>query len=191
MATFDSLVFYLQEYGVLDFLLPFLLVFTIIYAVSSKLPLIKDDKRFRVVLALTIGLLFVIPHVVGNYPLGYDPVQVLNEALPSVALVAVAVLMLFILLGLFGTEITESMAPIIAIVAIAFVAYIFGSSLGFWQGPYTTFSWWSEEVTNLIIIILVFGGVIWFMTKEPGSGSVKGALETAGEWLSKIARKGN
>ena len=103
MADFSSLAHYFQSYGVMDFLLPFLLVFTIIFAVTAKLPLFKDNKNFRVVIALVLGLVFVVPHITGDYPLGYDPVQVMNSALPSISLVSIAAVMLLLLMGLFGT----------------------------------------------------------------------------------------
>src|SRR3989344_21855 len=98
-ASFTNLAQYFQAYGVMDFLLPFILVFTIIYAVTARLALFKDQKQFRVVIALVLALLFVVPHIIGTYPLGYDPVQVMNEALPSISLVSVAAIMVLILMG--------------------------------------------------------------------------------------------
>ena len=168
---FSSLAYYFQTYGVLDFLLPFILVFTIIFAVMQKTKILGDKKNFNVIIALVLALTFVVPHVMGYYPLGYDPVQVMNESLPSIALVAVASIMLLILMGVFGTDFSKSAAPIIAIGAIAFVIYIFGSSLSVWTGPSDLFYWWTSEITELLIIILVFGVIVYFIVKEPGSGS--------------------
>ena len=178
--TFVRLGDFLRDFGFLDFILPFILVFTIVFAVLRKTKIMGDKKNFDVIIALVLGLLFVTPHVMGLYPLGYDPVQVLNETLPSIALVAVAVIMLLILMGLFGTDFARSAAPLVAILAIAFVIYIFGASLQFWNGPYDLFGWWSSDVTELIIIILVFALIVWFVVKEPddkktaGTGLLKG-----------------
>jgi len=166
---FSTLIQYFQSYGVMDFLLPFILVFTIIYAVTATVPLFKDQKNFRVIIALVLSLLFVVPHILGTYPLGYDPVAVLNETLPSISLVAVAAIMLLILLGIFGTEFLAPAKSIVALVAVIFVVYIFGASLNFWRGPYDIFYWWTTETTELLLIILVFGLIVWFVTKEPGS----------------------
>ena len=169
-AGFSNLAYYFQQYGVLDFLLPFVLSFTIIYAVTGVLPLFKDHKNFRVIIALSIALTFVVPHILGTYPLGYDPVQVLNETIPSISLIAISVVMLLILMGLFGAEFSASAMPILAILAIGFVAYVFGASLNWWNGPWDLFSWWSAEVTELMVILLVFGLVVYFIVKEPGTG---------------------
>ena len=64
IGSFTNLAQYFQAYGVMDFLLPFILVFTILYAVTAKLALFKDHKQFRVVIALVLSfryyLLFLI-----------------------------------------------------------------------------------------------------------------------------------
>jgi len=158
---------YFQTYGIMDFLLPFILVFTIVFAVMQKSKILGDNKNFNVIIALVLGLLFVIPHMTGNYPLGYDPVQVMNDALPSISLVSVAAIMLLLLMGIFGTGFSASAAPVIAIIAIGFVIYIFGASLRIWTGPYDAFSWWTPETTELMIVLMVFGIIVWFITKDP------------------------
>ncbi len=111
MALFENIGYYLQAYGILDFLLPFILVFTIVYAVMQKTKILGDKKNFNVIIALVLGLLFVVPHITGAYPIGYDPVQVMNETLPSISLVAVAAIMLLLLMGIFGTDFSKSAAP--------------------------------------------------------------------------------
>ena len=173
-ASFTNLAQYFQAYGVMDFLLPFILVFTIIYAVTARLALFKDQKQFRVVIALVLALLFVVPHIIGTYPLGYDPVQAMNEALPSISLVSVAAIMVLLLMGIFGADFTAAAAPWIAIVSMGFVVYIFGASLKLWRGPYDVFYWWSSDVTELMIVLLIFGLVVWFIVKEPRKPGERG-----------------
>ena len=184
-TAFSNLGAYLQAYWIMDFILPFILVFTIIFAVTAKLPLFKDNKNFRVVIALVLGLMFVVPHITGYYPLGYDPVEVMNASLPSIALVAVAAIMLLILMGLFGTDFSKSFAPVIAIAAIAFVIYIFGAALTIWSGPWDFFYWWTPDVTELIIILLVFGIIVWLITKEKSATPGGEFLSGIGKWFEK------
>jgi len=169
-AGFTDLAYFFQTYGVMDFLLPFLLVFTIVFAVMQKTHILGDKKQFNVIIALVLGLIFVVPHILGTYPLGYDPVQVMNDTLPSISLVSIAAIMALLLMGIFGTNFAKGAAPIIAIAALGFVIYIFGAALNFWTGPYDAFTWWTTETTELVIILLVFGLVIWFITKEPSAG---------------------
>jgi len=165
-TTLGNLGMYFQTYGVMDFLLPFILVFTITFAVMQKSKILGENKNFNVVVALVLGLLFVVPHLTGNYPLGYDPVAVMNAALPSISLVSVSAIMLLLLMGIFGTSFAAGMAPLIAIVALGFVIYIFGASLALWTGPYQVFSWWTSETTELMIVLMVFGLIVWFITRD-------------------------
>ncbi|PIZ51876.1 hypothetical protein COY27_02215 [Candidatus Woesearchaeota archaeon CG_4_10_14_0_2_um_filter_33_13] len=165
---FAKLGYYFQAYGVMDFLLPFLLVFTIVFAIMQKTKILGDKKNFNVIISLAFALIFVVPHIMGTYPLGYDPVQVMNDSLPSIALVSVAAIALLILMGIFGTDFSKSAAPFIAIAAIAFVGYIFGSALNIWTGPSDVFYWWTTDVTELLIIILIFGLIVFFIVREPG-----------------------
>ncbi len=190
MATgFEDLAIFFQNYGVMDFLLPFLLVFTIVFAVFQKTQILGDRKNFNVIIALVLGLLFVVPHIIGAYPLGYDPVVVLNSALPSISLVAIAAIMLMLLMGIFGTSFAKAAAPIIALVSLVFVFYIFGASLNIWTGPYDIFSWWSSETTELLIIILVFGLVVWFVTKEPSKGKGVDTVKNIWKGLESLVEK--
>jgi hypothetical protein len=185
MATFANLAQLFESIGVVDFLLPFLLVFTIVYAVAKKLPLFKENKNFAVVVALVLSLLFVVPHITGNYPLGYDPVQVMNDALPSISLISVAAIMLLLLMGIFGTDFSKKAAPLIAFSSIAFVVYVFGASLNLWTGPYDIFGWWSSEVTELMIIILIFGLIVWFIVREPEKSKGNEFMKGFGELFEK------
>lgn len=187
--SFTNLAVYFQQYGVLDFLLPFILVFTIVFAIMQKTKILGDHKNFNVIIALVLGLMFVVPHVTGNYPLGYDPVQILNETLPSVSLVAVAAIMLLLLMGIFSTAFSAAALPFIAFLAIAFVVYIFGAALNLWRGPYDIFYWWTPATTELMVTILVFGIIVYFITKKPESNTGLAALKDVWGGIKNLVEK--
>ena len=86
-------------------------MFTIVYAVTARLSLFKDHKNFQVIIALVLALIFVVPHITGTYPLGYDPVQVMNETLPSISLVSIAAIMVLLLMGIFGADFSAAPPP--------------------------------------------------------------------------------
>ena len=161
--------------GIVDFVLPFLLVFTLIFAILQKSELFKHkvnnvdvpNKNVNVAIALVIGLIFVIPHITSTYPQGYDPVNIINQSLPGIGVVIVASLMMLIMVGLFGREIGDSLRSVILFTGIGFIIYIFGASLNWWGGPSNTFSWWTSETTELAIIFIVFGLIVYFITREP------------------------
>lgn len=177
---FTNLVRIFDAYGVTEFLLPFFLIFTILYAILLKVKLLSGNKKFQVLVAFILTFLVLVPHITGNYPAGYDPINVINEILPSIALFAVAALLLFILLGVFGLEELPGWGKSIGMwVSIGFVVYLLGSSLGWWTDPGTIdlFSWWTDDLSELLLIMLVFGLIAMFITK--GNDDQPGRVGTA------------
>lgn len=162
--------------GQAEIALPFLLIFTIVFAVMQKTKLLGDDKKnFNVVIALIMALTVVIPHVTGSYTNNYDPVDIIYGFLPGISLVIVAVIMLFLLIGLWGGEAKwagGSPSAMIALLSGVAVVWIFGSAAGWWRGWNWFNNFFGSDTISLIIIILVFGLVIWFITgsdkKSPG-----------------------
>lgn len=169
MATLDQMIMSLDRIGVADIILPFILVFTIVYAVLKKTEIMgKTNDKFNVMLAMVMGLAVVFPHVTGRGP---DVVPVINNALPNVAAVAVAVIMLLILLGVWGEKWSFAGRPIasfITIFAIVAVVYIFGSSAGwFWRIPEPLRFLENPDTQALIVAILVFALIIGYIVRDP------------------------
>ena len=95
----------MERQGFVDVVLPFLLIFTIMFAVLQKTQVLGEKKKnFNVVIALVSSLLVVIPHVTNRYPVGSDPIIIINNAIPQVSLVLVAIVFLLILIGVFGQD---------------------------------------------------------------------------------------
>ncbi|RMF05576.1 hypothetical protein D6764_04350 [Candidatus Woesearchaeota archaeon] len=161
----------LDSWGLTDVLLPFALIFAILFAILQKAKIFGEDaKRINIVVSAVIGFMVVFPHVLGLYPAGWDVVEIMNDALPNVSLVIVAIVMALILIGLFGGEATwlgNRISGWIALISFLIIIYIFGASAGWW-GDWV---WWnnflSEDAVAIIVITLVFGVLVWFITSEP------------------------
>lgn len=175
MGIFDEGMFSLYNMGVLDVILPFILVFTIVFAVLQKTKILGEDKdqkprkNFNAVIALVMALAVIIPHELGMYPADGDVVTIINQSLPNVSLVLVAVIMLLLIIGVFGGEVNiagSSLAGIAVIFAIVATVYIFGSAANIWQVPGWLDFINDPETQSLVIVILVFALIIWFITKE-------------------------
>lgn len=166
--TFVDLFRTLESYGLTDALLPFLLIFTILFAMLQKTRILGAGKKnFNVMVSLILAALVVIPHITRTYPYQYDIVEILNKALPNVSIVVVAVVLALLLIGLFGGEakwMGGSLSGIIAIVAFVIIVYIFGTAAGWWEN--IALRWWDEDAITLVVVILVFAIVIWYITRE-------------------------
>jgi len=175
MTNFVELFEIMEGWGMLDVMLPFLLIFTVVFAVLQKAKIFgEDSKRFNVVIALVLGMVVVIPHIIGTYPEGQDAVLIINNALPNVALVLIAIIMVLLLSGVFGYE-TKGAGGAILIPAFAVIIYIFGVSAGWWAN----FSWFSidPDTQAVILVLLVFGIIIWIITSD---GLLKGVKQIKG-----------
>ena len=197
MATigFESFIISLERVGFVDVLLPFLLVFTIIFAILEKTKILGEGKRnMNVGIAMIFALIVVIPHITGNFPAGFDPVQIINAALPSVSLVIIAIVSLMILVGVFAHDrlLWGMTAPgWIGFVSIVIIAFIFGSAAGWWQVGFLDWldSIFGSDVIAVIIMILVFGIIIAFVTGGGEAEKKGGYLERAGLNLGELFSK--
>ena len=173
----------LADWGVFDVILPFILIFAIVYAVLHKTKILGEkSKNFNVVIALVMGLSVVVPHVLYGSRCGYaqggscprlangliDPVHVINTALPNVSIILIAVLMVLLIFGVWGSKVKlgqNSLSGIIALFAFLSVIFVFGSAAGWWYMP-NWLRWLDDPNTQaLVITILVFAIVIWWITK--------------------------
>lgn len=170
----------IEEMGVLDSLLPFILIFTIIFAVLQKTKIIGEGKRqFNTLVALVLSLMVVIPHVTGRYPPGQDVVLIINTALPQVSLVVVAILAALLLIGVFAPGVMfggTSFGAFLALVMMGIVIFIFGNAAGFWENPGTLSFLNDPDTQAVVVIVLVFAIIIWFITRDSDKVTLGGSL---------------
>ena len=160
----DYFIQLLESWGITDILLPFLLIFTIVFAVLQKTKILGEDKKnFNVIIALVVGLSVVIPHVLGSYPPGADVVDIINTIIPQISLVAVAFIMLLILTGIFTPKwVSKSISGVLAFISFIAVFIIVGSALDWWESGWIYM--FGEETVSLIIIILVLVFIYYLIT---------------------------
>ena len=183
----EEFVRILDSWGLTDVMLPFLLIFVVIFALMAKTRILGEDKKkYNLVVALVIALLVVIPHVLNYYPPGADVVEIMNTALPQVSIIAVAVIMLLILVGLFGGEskwMGSSMSGWIAIVAFIVIIIIFGGAAGWWYDWSWFYNFFGAETVAIIVMILVFAVLVWWITRGEGKEKEVNALSQVGKWV--------
>lgn len=168
MGVFQQWIFTLENLGLLDVLLPFLLVFTITFAVLQKSKILGEDShRFNVIVSFVMAMAAIIPHVIG---IGPDVVVVINKALPNVSLLMIASMMVLLLIGVFGKDVNiagSNLEGFVVLFSIIAVAYTFLVSSGLLAQPPAWLSWIVDPQTrSMLVAILVFGIIVWFITKE-------------------------
>lgn len=186
--------------GILDIILPFILIFTIVFAIMQKTKILgekdgKPMKNFNVVIALVMGFAAVIPHVLWGSRSARDPylsngfidvVQVINNALPNISLILVAVLMFLIIVGIWGKNVDiggSSLGGLVMILSIIAIVAIFAIAAG-WVGRIPNWLGFlrDRQTQALIIVILVFGLVIRFIV-----GPSEDEKKNDDNWLKKLS----
>ncbi|OIO63412.1 hypothetical protein AUJ69_01125 [Candidatus Woesearchaeota archaeon CG1_02_47_18] len=136
--TFVDSIAYLHELGVADVILPFLLVFTVSFAIFEKIEIFGEgNKSIHAVLAFVFGMLVVIPHVM-NPTNPRDPVNIMYRFLPNFSLVVFAIVAFMLFLTLF-VNVEEFIkgwpAWVIGFVCITLIVGLFGDAAGWWGDP--------------------------------------------------------
>lgn len=130
----------LERWGVVDALLPFLLIFVIVYAILQKTRILGEGKKnLNVIVAIVVALFVVIPHVTGRFPPDTDPIEIMKKALPDISIVLVAVIFLLILIGVFGQDyifLGVTMPGWITFVSLIVIILIFGGAAGWWNNRF-------------------------------------------------------
>ena len=179
VRTVPQFLVQLEQFGLLDAVLPFILIFAVIFTVTSRTKVLGDKKNVHMLVALVISLLVVIPHVMGTYPPGQDVVNIINSALPNVSLVIVIIVAALILMGIFLPNSTGvPMGGALAFLSVGVIIYIFGTSAGWWQSAAPLGFLSNPDIQALVVIILVFAVVIFLITAESPGEKIFGGIQS-------------
>lgn len=160
MATdFGAMIKGLEQMGFYDVILPFLLVFAIIFAMLQKVKLFgKDQKNINVVVALVTAFFVVrVPEIV----------EAMNSFLPKISFLVLVLLMVLLVLGIFGAS-AEGMTGgwffIAIVIAVAGIIWAITSSIPGLSLP----DWLSINAENQGVLLgigaLILG--LYLLTKE-------------------------
>lgn len=159
---------FLQSWGVTDALLPFLLLFALVFAILQKVALFKTDadkpdKKLHGIIAFAIGALVVLPHITGTYPdPRTDPINIINTFLPGAAVLLLVILMVILLTGVIKFPNLPVRLVVFGATILLMLTMIFQAFPAF--AP----AWLIDDpnMQALLLVLLVFGLIIWFITRE-------------------------
>ena len=185
----------LDRWGLTDVLLPFLLIFVIVYAILTKTKILGETKKnLNVVLAVIVALLVIVPHITGKFPANADPVVILNDALPQVSIVLVAIVFLLVMIGVFGQDyvfLGVTMPGWITLVSLIVIVLIFGGSAGWWDSGFGTTleNFFGTEGVAVFIMLITFGLIIAWVTSDSKEREDRTIMNRMGMDFSKLFGK--
>jgi len=188
LLDFNAALQQLDAYGLTQLFLPFILIFTVLFAILQKVKIFKEgeepNKKVNAVISLVISLLTVIPHVTGGYPSGYDVVTIINSILPGSMLILVTIIMFLMLIGLAGGGTSgTNYTAIIALIATLGLSYVIWTSVSPGSLPQWLSFLQDPGLQSLIIILIVAGLIISYIVSDGGGGG-----DTVGKGLDNIKK---
>jgi hypothetical protein len=179
-SAFRGVIEFLGTLGVYDIILPFLLVFTIVFAILEKTKILGTEKigsetvtkkNLNAIIAFAIGFL-----VIASTQL----VQLISDVLANVVLMLVLIISFLLLVGAFRgdkelnffEEFSGWKKFFVILVFIGVVA-IFLNAMDWLKYIFAIFIYWEAEWAIAIIFFLVILGFIWYIIRDPPKEKTK------------------
>ena len=171
-TAFRGIIEFLGELGVYDVILPFLLVFTIVFAIFEKTKILGTEKigdqvitkkNLNSIVALIIAFL-----VVASTKL----VSVINEVMANVVLLLILAICFLLLVGVFfgDKEFTlkehSGWTNFFMIAMFIGIVIIFLNALDWMQYIFALFIFWDAQWAVGAIFLIVIVLFLWFITKD-------------------------
>ena len=140
--SFNNLLQQLEDLGFFQYVLPFLLIFAVVYALISQIKVFKENKGAAVLIAIAIGLLALQLGFVSAF---------FQTLFPKVGIGVAILLIALILAGAFIPD-EKSYKWIFFGIGMAVFFIILVLSISDWQ---FIGSWWWQQYGALVIVALV------------------------------------
>ncbi|MBT4334573.1 hypothetical protein HOD61_02030 [archaeon] len=180
VSTLQQSIEFMKDFGMFDVVLPFLLVFAIIFAILEKTFILGKEtdgapkKNLNSIVAFVIAMLAVATNKV---------VSALNEALPNVVLLIIVSVSFLMMIGVFLKtgeldllDKHKGWYTLFTIMMFVGLLAIFASAIKF-EGVsalsllLSKLGSFTEPIAGIFIFLVVMGGVLYFITK---GGKVNG-----------------
>ncbi len=182
-SGFRVVIEFLGKLGVYDIILPFLLVFTIVFAILEKTKILGldkiDGKEFTKKNLNSIVAFVVAFFVIASTQL----VAVISQVMANVVLLLILGVSFMLLVGTFfgDKEFTLNDYPgwikFFMIVMFLGIVVIFLNALDWLKYILALFVYWNSEWATSIIFVLIIIGFIVFITWDTGGGKSKKSEE--------------
>lgn len=168
MVTIADVLTQWQTAGVFDYVLPFLLIFSVVFGILTSTGVIGRQKGVHVIVSIVIGLLALRLGFVQTF---------FTELFPRLGIGLAVILALLIMTGLFihEDEAKYWMYGIAAVATISWIIILVGTSesvgwFGFYSG---TIGDYAGLIVGAVLLIGVIIAVVISKSEGGGSGKFK------------------
>ena len=158
-----------EQMGVFSYLLPFLLIFSLVFGILTKIKLFKENKAINAIVALVVGLMAIQFDLVPAF---------FAQIFPRVGVALIFILGVFIVVGLFvdpENPVINWILLGIAVIVLTIVVVQTAGSMG-WATGY----WWQNNWPTVVGIIVVVALLIAIIAS--GNAQGKGPAPLVPTW---------
>lgn len=172
----------LEAMGFFDIILPFLLVFTIVFAVINKTQILGGKRNIDVIIGFVIALLAVRSEFF---------VELMKSFLPNVAMFMIVILMFLMMFGIFAGEKKDwTRVPLVLGALISFVFILFALLFDY-TDRYVSFPDWlrdlfygmDDSTKGIILFLGITVIIIWLLVGKKTGGGFKDIAESFAKGL--------
>ena len=162
---------YWEQIGVFSYILPFLMIFALVFGILMRMGIFKENKAVSAIVALAVGLL----------SLQFDFVpRFFSEIFPRFGVGLAIILVLLILVGMFTDPSKPGLMYMFLGIGIVITAVIFiqtssvlGSGVGDWIQQN-----WASALAAIIIIVLVIVAIAATLGAKVKTGTYNAPILT-------------
>ena len=170
-GTIGDMLLAWQQAGFFSYLLPFLLIFALIFGILSRIHLFKDNKSINGIIAFAVGLMAL------QFPFVS---QFFSEIFPRLGVGLAILLVILILAGMFMDPDSKGMMYTLLGVGGVIIIVILVQTAGAvgWSSGY----WWAQNwpmVAGAIFILIIIGIIVGASNPSTDKQSSKSPLAQA------------
>ena len=145
-GSFGELLAYMEQVGFFAYVLPFLLIFALVFGILTRTQIFKNNKAINGVIAFVIGLLAL--------QFNFVPVF-FSEIFPRLGIGLAVILALLILAGLFFDPNNKWVSYGLLVIGVIVFIVVIIQTAG-WVGWYSGF-WWYDNWPKVLLVLVVIG----------------------------------
>jgi len=137
---FRSFLIELEQLGFFDYLLPFLIIFALVFGILTKIKIFEDNKGVNAIIALSVGLMALQFGFVSDF---------FSELFPRLGIGLVVILAIVVFLGLFTDPKNKGINYMLFGIAAVVVVVVLAQSAEASSWWYSSI-WWGDNLSSIL-----------------------------------------
>ena len=164
-GSFGSFLVKLEQLGFFDYLLPFLIIFALIFGILTKIKIFEDNKAVNAIIALSVGLMALQFGFVSSF---------FSELFPRLGVGLAVILVIIIFIGLFTDPENKGINYALLAIAVIVIVVVLAQAAETSSWWYSSL-WWSDNISTILVIAVFLAAIAIIVgaTSKPTTDSFR------------------